>query len=62
MRFGRIYRGLVVSVTEPPLGRTIEEHVGASQAEFYTEIPDHVDVDYKQNFDGTWQAPKPIAA
>lgn len=60
MRFGRIYKGVVVSVTEPPLGSTIEQHVGADQAENYSELPDGVGVGFKQQFDGEWVQPMPV--
>lgn len=57
MRYGRIYEGVVVSVTEPSRGRTIEQHVGEDQAVYYTPIPDHVDVGFQQQMDDTWLPP-----
>lgn len=57
MRFGRIYRGVVVSVTEPPLGRTLEQHVGPDQADDYVALPDGVGVGYIQQMDDTWLPP-----
>ncbi len=59
MRFGRIYRGVVVSVTELPPGRTIEQHVGVDQADDFVPIPDHVDVGFIQQLDDTWKPPAP---
>jgi hypothetical protein len=57
MRYGRIWRGVVVSVTEPPLGRTIEQHVGDDQADHYTALPDEVGIGYIQQLDDTWLPP-----
>lgn len=62
MRFGRIYEGEVVSVTETPQGRTIEEHVGALQAVDYTAIPDHVGIGFVQQLDETWLTPEEAQA
>jgi hypothetical protein len=58
MRFGRLYRGVVVSVTEPSPGRTIEQHVGEDQADNYVALPDHVGVGYIQQLDDTWLSPE----
>lgn len=59
MRFGRIYRGVVVSVIELPPGRTIEQQVGDDQADDFTALPDDVDVGYIQQMDDTWLPPAP---
>ena len=61
MRFGRIYRGVVVSVTEPPLGRTIGQHVGEDQAANYSELPDEVGIGFIQQMDDTWKPPAPVS-
>lgn len=59
MRYGRMYDGVVVAVTEPPVGTTIGQHVGNDQENNYTQLPDHVGVGYQQDFDGNWTPPKP---
>lgn len=57
MRFGRLYRGVIVSVIDVPAGRTIEQMVGESQAPKYDDIPDDADVGDIQQMDGTWLKP-----
>jgi hypothetical protein len=62
MRYGRMYKGVVVSVTEPPIGRTLEQNVGQAGADDYVEIPDEVDVGHYQQTDGSWLTPVQYAA
>ena len=62
MRLGRMYKGVVVAVTELPPGRTIESHVGEDQAANYEVIPDDVDVGYIQQSDDTWLSPQEAEA
>jgi hypothetical protein len=62
MRFGRIYKGVVVSVTEPSIGRTIEQHVGEDQAVHYAALPEGVGVGYVQQLDETWLSPQEVEA
>lgn len=58
MRYGRMYENVVVAVTELPVGHSIEQHVGATQAENYQEIPDEVGVGFYQKLDGLWLTPE----
>lgn len=62
LRFGRMYKGVVVSVTELPKGRTIEQHVGPDQAADYNALPDHVNVGWVQQLDDTWLSPEEVEA
>jgi hypothetical protein len=62
MRYGLMYKGVVVSVTEPPDGRTLEQCVGEDQAENYVEIPDDVGVGHFQQLNGSWLTPEQHAA
>ncbi len=57
MLFGRTYRGVIVSVIDVPAGRTIEQMVGESQADHYTDVPDGTEVGDIQQMDGTWLKP-----
>jgi hypothetical protein len=57
MRYGRMYKGVVVTVAEPPVGRTLEQTVGPSEADEYEEIPDEVGVGHYQQTDGSWLTP-----
>lgn len=57
MRFGRLFEGVVVEVSEPPPGRTIEDSVGEEQAVNYFAIPDHVGEGYSKDVEGNWVAP-----
>lgn len=58
MRYGRLYKNVVVAVTVLPVGHSIEQHVGQDQADNYVEIPDDVDVGYYQSLDGSWLTPE----
>jgi hypothetical protein len=58
MRYGRMYKGVVVSVTEPPADRTLEQNVGPTEADEYVEIPDEVGVGHYQQTDGSWLTPE----
>jgi hypothetical protein len=62
LRYGRIYKNVVVAVTELPEGHSIGEHVGIDQADNYQEIPDDVGVGYFQTLNGTWLTPEQYAA
>jgi len=61
MRYGRMYKGVVVSVTEPPASRTLEQTVGQMEADEHVEIPDEVDVGFYQQTDGSWLTPAQYA-
>lgn len=62
MRYGRLYKGVVVTVAEPPLGHSIEKHVGPDEAEHYETIPAEVDVGWYQQTNGSWLNPEQYAA
>jgi hypothetical protein len=62
VRYGRLYKNVVVAVIELPVGHSIEEHVGVDQADNYLEIPDDVNVGYFQTLSGAWLTPEQSAA